>query len=255
MSFIDILTIIAIGKTNIVDKLILNCAIVDDSTLQRLSIVRLIENHPSLNLIAEYNNAIEAKMGLATENIDLVFLDIEMPVLSGFDLLDDLTLKPEIIFVTGKTKYAFKAFDYDAIDYLRKPISKERFLNAVHKATTNHKLKNDDGFDDEDFIFVKSNLKKRKVFLNELRYIEALGDYVKLVTEHESLVVLSTMKAFESLLPKERFLRIHKSYIVNLDKVERYNSKVIELDNQQLPLSRNRKSELVDALTASMKQQ
>ena len=127
------------------DKLILNCAIVDDSTLQRLSIVRLIENHPSLNLIAEYNNAIEAKMGLATENIDLVFLDIEMPVLSGFDLLDDLTLKPEIIFVTGKTKYAFKAFDYDAIDYLRKPISKERFLNAVHKATTNHKLKNDDG--------------------------------------------------------------------------------------------------------------
>jgi len=246
------LTIIAIGKTKIVDKLILNCAIVDDSTLQRLSIVRLIEKHPSLNLVAQYNNAIEAKMGLATEEIDLVFLDIEMPILSGFDLLDDLTLKPQIIFVTGKTKYAFKAFDYDAVDYLRKPISKERFLNAVHKAITNYKLKNEEGFDDEDFIFVKSNLKKRKVFLNELSYIEALGDYVKLVTEHESLVVLSTMKAFESLLPKERFLRIHKSYIVNLDKVERYNSKIIELDNQQLPLSRNRKAELVEALTASM---
>ena len=252
MHFIDFLTIIAIGKTKIVDKLILNCAIVDDSTLQRLSIVRLIEKHPSLNLVAQYNNAIEAKMGLATEEIDLVFLDIEMPILSGFDLLDDLTLKPQIIFVTGKTKYAFKAFDYDAVDYLRKPISKERFLNAVHKAITNHKLKNEEGFDDEDFIFVKSNLKKRKVFLNELSYIEALGDYVKLVTEHESLVVLSTMKAFESLLPKERFLRIHKSYIVNLDKVERYNSKIIELDNQQLPLSRNRKAELVEALTASM---
>ena len=252
MHFVDFLTIIAIGKTNIVDKLILNCAIVDDSTLQRLSIVRLIEKHPSLNLVAQYNNAIEAKMGLATEEIDLVFLDIEMPILSGFDLLDDLTLKPQIIFVTGKTKYAFKAFDYDAVDYLRKPISKERFLNAVHKAITNHKLKNEDGFDDEDFIFVKSNLKKRKVFLNELSYIEALGDYVKLVTEHESLVVLSTMKAFEALLPRERFLRIHKSYIVNLDKVERYNSKIIELDNQQLPLSRNRKTELVEALTASM---
>ena len=234
------------------DKLTLKCAIVDDSTLQRLSIVRLIDNHPSLDLVAEYNNAIEAKIGLATTDIDLVFLDIEMPILSGFDLLDDLTLKPQIIFVTGKTKYAFKAFDYDAVDYLRKPISKERFLNAVHKAVSNFKMKNEDGFDDEDFIFVKSNLKKRKVFLNELKYIEALGDYVKLVTVNDSLVVLSTMKAFEALLPEDRFLRIHKSYIVNLDKVERYNSKVIELENQQLPLSRNRKTQLVDALTASM---
>ena len=237
------------------DKSTLNCAIVDDSTLQRLSIVRLIDNHPSLNLVAEYNNAIEAKIGLTTTDIDLVFLDIEMPILSGFDLLDDLTLKPQIIFVTGKTKYAFKAFDYDAVDYLRKPISKERFLNAVHKAVSNFKMKNEEGFDDEDFIFVKSNLKKRKVFLNELKYIEALGDYVKLVTENDSLVVLSTMKAFEALLPEDRFLRIHKSYIVNLDKVERYNSKVIELENQQLPLSRNRKTQLVEALTASMKRQ
>lgn len=234
------------------DKPIIKCAIVDDSTLQRLSIVRLIQNHPSLELVAEYNNAIEAKIGLATTDIDLVFLDIEMPILSGFDLLDDLTIKPQIIFVTGKTKYAFKAFDYDAVDYLRKPISKDRFLNAVHKAINIFKLKNEDSFDDEDFIFVKSNLKKRKVFLNELKYIEALGDYVKLVTENDSLVVLSTMKAFEALLPEDRFLRIHKSYIVNLDKVERYNSKVIELENQQLPLSRNRKAQLVEALTASM---
>ena len=235
------------------EKTILNCAVVDDSTLQRLSIVKLIENHQSLNLVAQYNNAIEAKEGIATSDIDLIFLDIEMPILSGFDLLDDLTAKPQIIFVTGKTKYAFKAFDYDAIHYLRKPISKERFLNAVHKAVTNYKLKNEEGFDEEDFIFVKSNLKKRKVFLNELRYIEALGDYVKMVTEHDSLVVLSTMKAFEALLPKDRFLRIHKSYIVNLDKVIRYNSKVIELEKEELPLSRNRKTDLVQALAANNK--
>ena len=235
------------------EKTILNCAVVDDSTLQRLSIVKLIENHQSLNLVAQYNNAIEAKEGIATSDIDLIFLDIEMPILSGFDLLDDLTVKPQIIFVTGKTKYAFKAFDYDAIDYLRKPISKERFLNAVHKAVTNYKLKNEEGFDEEDFIFVKSNLKKRKVFLNELRYIEALGDYVKMVTEHDSLVVLSTMKAFEALLPKDRFLRIHKSYIVNLDKVIRYNSKIIELEKEELPLSRNRKTDLVKALAANNK--
>lgn len=233
------------------EKVILNCVIVDDSSLQRLSIVRLVQNHPSLNLVAEYNNAIEAKMGLLNNKIDLVFLDIEMPILSGFDLLDDLTQKPQIIFITGKTKYAFKAFDYDAVDYLRKPITKERFLNAVHKAITNFKLKNDEGFDDEDFIFVKSNLKKRKVFLNELKYIEALGDYVKLVTDHESLVVLSTMKSFAALLPQDRFMRIHKSYIVNLDRVERYNSKSVEVEKEFLPLSRNKKTALVEALSSS----
>jgi len=236
-----------------VEKVILNCVIVDDSSLQRLIIVRLVQSHPSLNLVAEYNNAIEAKMGLLNNKIDLVFLDIEMPILSGFDLLDDLNQKPQIIFITGKTKYAFKAFDYDAVDYLRKPITKERFLNAVHKAITNFKLKNDDGFDDEDFIFVKSNLKKRKVFLNELRYIEALGDYVKLVTDHESLVVLSTMKSFAALLPQDRFMRIHKSYIVNLEKVERYNSKSVEVEKEFLPLSRNKKADLVEALSSSFK--
>ena len=235
------------------EKVILNCVIVDDSSLQRLIIVRLVQSHPSLNLVAEYNNAIEAKMGLLNNKIDLVFLDIEMPILSGFDLLDDLNQKPQIIFITGKTKYAFKAFDYDAVDYLRKPITKERFLNAVHKAITNFKLKNDDGFDDEDFIFVKSNLKKRKVFLNELRYIEALGDYVKLVTDHESLVVLSTMKSFAALLPQDRFMRIHKSYIVNLEKVERYNSKSVEVEKEFLPLSRNKKADLVEALSSSFK--
>ena len=233
------------------DHTMLNCAVVDDSKLQRLSIVKLINEHPSLKLVAQYNSADEAKDGLLSQHIDLVFLDIEMPRVSGFDLLDNMTQKPQIIFVTGKTKYAFKAFDYDAIDYLRKPIAKDRFFNAVHKAIVNYKLRNEEGFDDEDFIFVKSNLKKRKVFLSELNYIEALGDYVKLVTQYDSLVVLSTMKAFEQLLPQDRFLRIHKSYIVNLDKVQRYNSKQIELENQSLPLSRNRKTDLVEALAAA----
>ncbi len=230
------------------DKPVLKCAIVDDSALQRLSIVRLIQNHQSLKLVAEYNNAIEANSDLSEREVDLIFLDIEMPILSGFDLLDNLNSRPQIIFVTGKTKYAFKAFNYDAIDYLKKPISKERFFNAVYKAVSYFKMKNEEGFDDEDFIFVKSNLKKRKVFLSELKYVEALGDYIKIITENDLLIVLSTMKSFETVLPKERFLRIHKSYIVNLSKVLRYNSKFVEIKQQQLPLSRNRKPELAEAL-------
>ena len=234
------------------EDVILRCAVVDDSSLQRLSIVKLIKDHPFLKLVAEYNNAIETKNGLLDTPVDLIFLDIEMPILSGFDLLDDMPNKPQIIFITGKTKYAFKAFDYDAIDYLHKPISKERFSNAVSKALNLYRLKAEGSpVEDENYIFVKSNLKNRKVFLNTLKYIEALGDYVRFVTEKDNFIVLSTMKSFENQLPSNKFLRIHKSYIVNLDKIERYNSKNIEIDKQQLPLSRHKKSNLMRALAAN----
>ncbi|WP_274475668.1 LytR/AlgR family response regulator transcription factor [Mangrovimonas aestuarii] len=226
----------------------LNCVVVDDSAIQRLSIVKLIENHPSLNLIAEYNSALETKNGLNTHKVDLIFLDIEMPVLNGFELLDVLNNKPQIIFVTGKTEYAFKAFNYDATDYLHKPITRERFNVAVEKAIEYHKLKNDFKEAEGEHIFVKSNLKKRKVYIKDIKWIEALGDYVKLVTEDASLVVLSTMKAFEKELPENMFLRIHKSYIVNLDKIDRFNSKNVEVGSFEIPLSRNKKVQLVEAL-------
>ncbi|MDT0686509.1 LytR/AlgR family response regulator transcription factor [Autumnicola psychrophila] len=233
------------------EEILLKCAVVDDSSLQRLSIVKLIKDHPHLKLVAEYNNAIETKNGLLDNETDLIFLDIEMPILSGFELLDDLPNKPQIIFVTGKTKYAFKAFDYDAVDYIHKPVNKERFNNAVSKAINLFKLKHQNATpEDEDFIFVKSNLKNRKVYLNRLKYIQALGDYVKFITEKDNFVVLATMKSFEKQLPSDRFLRIHKSYIVNLEKIERYNSKNIEIDKQKLPLSRHKKNNLVEALSA-----
>ena len=234
-----------------VEQFQLKCAVVDDSRLQRLAIVKLIDEHPSLELVAEWNNAIETKNGLLDTKVDLLFLDIEMPILTGFDLLDDLENKPHIIFVTGKTKYAFKAFDYDAVDYLRKPLKRERFNSAVEKALSMSRLTMGGGMiEDDDYIFVKSNLKKRKVFLSNLKYVEALGDYVKLImTDSDPIVVLATMKSFEAELPNDRFLRIHKSYIVNLDKVERYNSRNIEIDDQKIPLSRHKKNSLIEALS------
>lgn len=229
----------------------LNCVVVDDSAIQRLSIVKLVENHPSLNLVAEYSGALETKNSLNTHQVDLIFLDIEMPVLNGFELLDvlnKLNKKHQIIFVAGKTEYAFKAFNYDATDYLQKPITRERFNIAVEKALEQHRLTLDFKEEEGEYIFVKSNLKKRKVYIKDIKWIEALGDYVKLVTEENSLVVLSTMKAFEAELPEGKFLRIHKSYIVNLDKIDRFNSKNVEVGDYEIPLSRNKKTQLVDAL-------
>ena len=138
----------------------LRCVVVDDSTIQRMSIVKLVKNHPSLTLTAEYSSAVDTKKGLNDTEVDLIFLDIEMPIINGFELLDVLKNKPQIIFVTGKTEYAFKAFDYDATDYLHKPITQERFNLAVNKAIDYHTLKFENSTIESDYIFVKSNLKK-----------------------------------------------------------------------------------------------
>lgn len=227
----------------------LKCIVVDDSAIQRLAITKLVEDHPALDLVAEYSSALETKKGLNTHKVDLIFLDIEMPILNGFQLLDVLNNTPEIIFVTGKTEHAFKAFNYDAVAYLKKPLDKGLFNTAVEKAIAQVKLKQNYTESDEEYIFIKSNLKKRKVYVNDIKWIEALGDYVKVVTEEQSYVVLSTMKAFEKELPEGRFLRIHKSYIVSLEKIDRFNSKNVEVGSIEIPLSRNKKSTLMEALS------
>jgi DNA-binding LytR/AlgR family response regulator len=229
--------------------MILNCVVVDDSKIQRLSIIKLIKNHPNLNLVGEYGNALETKNGLNTNQVDLIFLDIEMPDLTGFELVDILDYKPQIIVVTGKTEYAFKAFSYDATDYLKKPIVKERFNIAINKALEQHKLKLEDFDKEGEHIMIKSEHKKHKVYINDIKWIEALGDYIKLVTLEDSFVILSTMKDFEKKLPEDKFLRIHKSYIVNLDKIERFSSRTVEIGESKIPLSRNQKANLTDALS------
>lgn len=228
----------------------LKCLVVDDSTLQRLSIIKLVKDHPRLELVAEHNNALDTKRELENSKIDLVFLDIEMPILSGFDLLDNLKIKPEIIFITGKTQYAFQAFNYQAIDYLQKPVSRERFNQAVEKAIDQYTLKNDKVNPvDENFIFIKSNLKKHRLYLDKVKYVEAFGDYVKIFTDKEVYTVLSTMKGFAETLPKEQFLRVHKSYIVNLFRIKNYSSKLVFLEDKKIPLSRNRKKDLEESLS------
>jgi DNA-binding LytR/AlgR family response regulator len=228
---------------------ILNCIVVDESSIQRLAIVKMIEEHSNLRLLREFSSAIETKAGLKQLSVDLIFIDVEISVKNGFELLDDLDEKPSVIIVTNHSRHAFKAFEYNAIDYLLKPVKKERFLIAVDRALLYNKIMIETLEDRGESIFVKCNLKKRKVYLKELIYIQALGDYVKLITPSENLIVLSTMKYFENSLPKEDFLRIHKSYIVNLKKIEKFTSRTVELSSEILPLSRNRKTDLIEALS------
>lgn len=226
----------------------LNCVIVDDSSIQRMIVGKLASNHLNLNLVGEFSNAIEAKNFMSYNNVDLLFLDVEMPIVSGFDLLDGLKTKPQVIFITSKPEYAVKAFDYDATDYLQKPITGNRFEIAIKRALNMHSMLRDAQEEDGDFIFIKSKLKKLKVFINRIKWVEAFGDYVKVVTEDESHLVLSTMKAFENDLPAEKFVRVHKSFIVNIDKVDKFNSKFAEIGPNKIPLSRNKKDDLKRAL-------
>ena len=226
----------------------LNCVIVDDSAIQRLVVAKLVNSHANLQLVGEYSNAIEARSCITTQKVDLIFLDIEMPVINGFAFIDGLKEKPQVIFITSKAEYALKAFDYDATDYLQKPITVPRFDSAVKRAVELHSMKRENNEDEGEHIFIKSNLKKLKIFISRIKWIEAFGDYVKVVTEDSTHLVLSTMKAFEADIGSKRFIRVHKSYIINVDKVERFNSKFAEIGSTKIPLSRNKKDNLVAAL-------
>lgn len=226
----------------------LNCIVVDDSAIQRMTITKLVNESTHLSLINDFSNALEAKNAVNNSSVDLIFLDIEMPLINGFDLLDGLKEKPQIIFITSKADYAVKAFDYEATDFLQKPISKERFLKAVKKALDLHQLRNESTEDLGEVIIIKSNLKKLKVYTSKIKWIEAFGDYIKIVTDTDTHLVLSTMKAFENELPKGKFIRVHKSYIVNIERIEKFNSKFAEIDNTKIPISRNKKEVITEAI-------
>jgi two-component system, LytTR family, response regulator len=226
----------------------LNCIVVDDSAVQRVTITKLVNESTLLHLIGDFANALEAKNCINNNTIDLIFLDVEMPLINGFDLLDGLKTKPQIIFITSKADYAAKAFDYEATDFLQKPLSKERFIKAVKKASELHALRYDIPQDQGENIVIKSNLKKLKIYVSKIKWIEAYGDYIKVVTDDETHLVLSTMKGFEKELPESKFIRVHKSFIINLARVEKFNNKFAEIGSTKIPLSRNKKEEIIKAI-------
>uniref|UniRef100_UPI00404A968F LytR/AlgR family response regulator transcription factor n=1 Tax=Flavobacterium sp. TaxID=239 RepID=UPI00404A968F len=226
----------------------LNCIVVDDSAIQRMIITKLVNESTHLSLINDFSNALEAKNAINNHAVDLIFLDVEMPLINGFDLLDGLKDKPQIIFITSKADYALKAFDYQATDFLQKPISKERFLKAVKKALDLHQLRNEVNEDLGEAIIIKSNLKKLKIYTSKIKWIEAFGDYIKIITDNDNHMVLSTMKAFNSELPLNKFIRVHKSYIINVERIQKFNSKFAEIDNTKIPISRNKKDLIADAI-------
>ena len=203
----------------------INIIAVDDEPLALQLVIAYIEKTPGLNLLAKFENPLEAIAFIPGSGVDLVFIDIQMPGLSGIEFTRSLLKGPKVIFTTAYEKYAFEGFKLDVVDYLLKPFSYEEFLKAVQKAERSLLLENNIPGKIEsntEFLFIKSDYKIKRINFNDILYIEGLKEYIKIYTQNEPLPVLSlsSLKLLETKLPPEKFLRVHRSFIVNLHKID-----------------------------------
>jgi len=227
----------------------MNCIAVDDEPLALDIIEAYVNKHPELNLIARCNNAAEASEVLKTRKVDLMFLDINMPEISGLSFVKSLEEKPLFMFTTAYPDYALEGFELDAIDYMVKPIAYDRFEKGVEKAIEYYTLKNNADVTESDleneFIFVKANQKLVKLAYADIYYVEAFADYVKIFLEDKKIVTLQTMKNMEKKLPEELFSRVHRSFIVNRKRVESFSTSMCEVNGVKIPIGKNYKEPFV----------
>jgi len=227
----------------------LSCIILDDEPLGREIIEHFSSKISFLDVKKSFEDPIEAMLFLQEHTIDLLITDINMPQINGIELVQSLRHPPAIIFVTAHRDFALDGFDSGAIDYLVKPVRFERFLTAVNRVKERQKEVYDTETVVRDFIFVKANGKLEKIIFAEIIYIEAQGDYLKIVTKNEHFVTLSTMKSFEEHLLIPEFLRVQRSFIVNVSAIQSFSGHTIELDNgKSISISVSKKEELFKIL-------
>ncbi|MBT8190160.1 MAG: LytTR family DNA-binding domain-containing protein [Bacteroidia bacterium] len=222
--------------------------IVDDEPLALDILETYIDKLPDLELVAKCDNAIDANEMIQSADIDLVFLDIQMPQMTGIELVKSLSNPPKIVFTTAYEEYAIDGFELNAVDYLMKPIAFDRFLKAVNKAKESMAPKSNNA-QSEDFFFVKADKKLVKIHFNEILYIEGLKDYVIIKKEAGRVIALQTMKSLETKLPDQIFMRVHRSYIVNIQKIKAVIGNAIEIiesgQPKHIPIGKNYKEDLI----------
>jgi len=223
--------------------------IVDDEPLALDILETFVERVPDLELVGRCDNAIDANEIIQKEDIDLVFLDIQMPQMTGIELIKSLTSPPKFVFTTAYTEYAVDGFELDALDYLVKPIAFDRFMKAINKFKEAKESKTNNNGNADDFFFVKADKKLIKIHFNEILYIEGLKDYVIIKKEAGRVIALQTMKSLESKLPSNLFMRVHRSYIVNIDKIKAVVGNSIEITEsgqaKHIPIGKNYKDDLI----------
>ncbi|WPR72520.1 LytTR family DNA-binding domain-containing protein [Flavobacterium sp. NG2] len=234
----------------------MNCIIVDDEELARAIIAQFINlNHPEINILGEFSNAIEAIKFLNQETVDLVFLDIHMPNFTGIDFVQTIKDPPHIILVTSDKNFAIEAFEYKCIiDYLVKPITEARFIKAIEKvqalASSTTSFTNTSTAKEEPTSDFYINVDRRliKINLEEVTIIEAKGDYIHIKTEAKNYIVHSSLKKIEEKLPVDLFIKVHRSYIINIKKIIDIEDNSILIGKEVVPISRSNRSELLNRI-------
>ncbi|XLS29724.1 LytR/AlgR family response regulator transcription factor [Flavobacteriaceae bacterium M23B6Z8] len=233
----------------------MNCIIIDDEAAARAILTQLAKGVESLNVIEEFSNAIQAIKFLNQHEVDLIFLDIHMPDFTGFDFIQTLKNPPRVILTTSDRNLAIDAFEYECIvDYLVKPLSLPRFLKALQKAknfslpSQSDKIKNEKEETSANDLYVNIDRRLIKINMPDIFFIEAKGDYINIRTEAKNYLVHSTMKKIEEKLPDDIFLKVHRSYIINLKKIIDIEDNSVLIDKSVIPVSRSSKPELIKRL-------
>lgn len=219
----------------------ITCCVVDDEPLARSGIIGYIENIPYLNCIGEFNSAIDLLSKLDELKPDLLFLDIQMPHLTGLDLVKNLKHPPKVIFTTAYDQYALEGFELEVLDYLMKPISFDRFLKATEKAKTYFK-------EQKNSFFVKTDKRMERVNFDQILYLESMQNYVIIHCEDKKLITHNTLKSIFELLPKSDFSQIHKQYIVHNHCVSAIEGNQVVIKNVKLPISRSYRTEALNTI-------
>lgn len=218
----------------------INCAVIDDEPLARECLANYIQKVDFLNLVGEGNNPTEV-YGLAKKQpLDLIFLDIQMPIMTGMEYLKSTTERPIVILTTAYPSYALEGFELDVLDYMVKPITFERFFKGAHKAKDYFLLcKTDEKNTAPDYFFVKCEHIYERIVMDEVEYVQALQNYVIIYTSTQKYMTLMPLKRIESILRAPKFLRVHKSYIVAVNKIQTVENSSVKLTNETIPVSRS----------------
>ncbi|HEV8082477.1 MAG TPA: LytTR family DNA-binding domain-containing protein [Chitinophagaceae bacterium] len=224
----------------------LNCLVVDDEPIARNGLMEHIRQIDFLNPVAECKSAMEATTWLQKKDIDLIFLDIQMPKLTGIDFIKNSSALPVVIFTTAYPEYAIEGYELDILDYLLKPISFNRFLKAALKAQeflglrTRHETSTS-----EDFFFIKCNQKIEKIMMADVLYVEGMSNYIIVHTKQKKYIAYLTFKGIEEKLPQSMFIRTHKSFLVSIHAIQSIDGNEIKLEKITLPISKNYKEEVM----------
>lgn len=230
----------------------INTIAIDDEPLALQLVAGYIEKTPGLDLVGKFDNPLDAVEFMARETVDLIFVDIQMPDLSGIEFTRTIGKGPKVIFTTAYDKYALEGFRLEVVDYLLKPFSYEEFFKAVQKALRLIRLEKKDALNqveaNGEFLFLKSEYKIRRINFNDILYIEGLKDYVKVYTQHEPKPILSltSLKLLESKLPEASFMRVHRSFIVNLEKIDTIERSRIIFGKVYIPVGDQYKDKFQD---------